>query len=51
MKTEYTKQRISNQDSIYTLDPKRNPKPQMFSYFFHDMEKEEKEHILPKKME
>jgi len=38
--------------TVYSHDPmKREPKTTMFSYFYHDMEKEEREHVLPKKKE
>ncbi len=37
------------QETFFSLNPDRIAKPQLFSYFFHDMEKEEKEHIMPKK--
>eukprot|EP00347_Sterkiella_histriomuscorum_P014564 403360399 len=53
LRTEYnehrTKKDYQTQPTVYSHD--RQAKPQLFSYFFHDMEKEEREHVVPKKQE
>ena len=38
--------------TVYSHDPeRREAKPAMFSYFYHDMDKEEREYVIPKKKE
>lgn len=58
MRTEYydfkTKKAEQTQPSFYSYDPSRplpSTKGPIFSYFYHDMDSEDKDHVMPTKQE